>query len=177
MTTPIPTPLVNQTHLRNDVRNGFRRLAIFRRSAGMPVASLPGDNSTLALLQIGNQEIYGNNTKTAGIPMSIVTFIKELLKDVYTTSAHTEVLKHAEADALIQAFNTSVKATSATMYVDRKPCGFCSGKNFSGGSLKRLFPLVGLQNLTMWAPDESGKIACINFYASGSGIKNTVKRF
>lgn len=177
MTTPDPTLLVNQTHLRSDVRDGFRRLALFRRAINIPAAKMQGDNSTLALLKIGNQEIYGSNTKTAGLPMSTVHFIRELLKDMYTTSAHTEVLKHAEADVFIGAFNKSIKAQSATMYVDRKPCGFCSGRNFSGGSLKRLFPLIGLQNLTMWAPDERGKIARITFYASDTRVKNIVKRF
>ena len=177
MTTSTNIPLVNQTHLKTDVLEGFRRLALFRRSVNLPIATQKGDNHTVALLKIAGQHIYGSNTSTGGLPMYTVRFVKELLKDSFGTAAHMEVLKHAEADALITAFDKNIKANSAVMYVDRKPCDFCGGKNFSGGSLKRLFPLVGLQELTMWAPDEHGKIACINFYSYDTGIKNKVVRF
>lgn len=176
-TTPHPAILVNQTHLNNDVMDGFKRLALFRKSINMPTASQAGDKSTVALLKIGSQHVYGSNSSTTGLPMYTIRFVKELLSDVYGKSSHMEVLKHAEADALISAFDKGIKAYSATMYVDRKPCGFCSGRDFNGGSLKRLFPLLGLQTLTMWAPDETGKIARFNFYAPDSGIKNKVERF
>ncbi len=169
--------LVNQSHIGRDELDGFRRLALFRRSVNMPIANQPGDGSTVALLKVNNQLIYGSNTGTSGLPMYTVNFVKQLLKDVYGNSSHMEVLKHAEADSLITAFDKGIKATFATMYVDRKPCGFCSGRNFNGGSLKRLFPLIGLQNLTMWAPDETGKIARFNFYAPNLGLKNKVERF
>ncbi len=105
--------------------------------------------------------------------MNTIRTIRELLKDCYGTSAHLEVLKHAEADTLIQAFNKNIQAKSAVMFVDRKICGWCAGKSFSGGSIRRLFPLIGLQVLEIWTPDDNGLIGKLTIYAPESNRKNT----
>ncbi len=61
--------LVNQDQISKHVQHYFRDLAIFRREIGIVSQGTTFDKSTVALLKIGNQSIYGSNTSTVGLNM------------------------------------------------------------------------------------------------------------
>ncbi len=129
-------------------------LARFRRELDLPVAGSKDDVSTLAKLEIGGEDIFGINRKAAGAPLEDLKLFGEIAKDVNRPlkGAHPRVLLHAEADTLFQAFNKGVSAERATLFVDRKLCGFCDK------SLRNLLPTVGLKELDVIAPNDVGDL-------------------
>jgi deoxycytidylate deaminase len=62
--------------------------------------------------------------------MSALNSVKEILKDDQGKSADPVVLTHAESDAIISACEKGLNSDTAKMFVDRKLCGFCGGKDF-----------------------------------------------
>jgi len=140
------------------IKKNFLKLENFRKETNMPAINHPDNRSTIALLIINNREFWGANKATAGITDKMKDDLKALLKDENSRSAHSVVLTHAEVDAIVAAHYKNMNADSAEMYVDRKLCGFCAGKDFNAGSLRRLLPLLSLQILKVYTPDENGNI-------------------
>jgi hypothetical protein len=140
-----------------NIRQYFDKIEDFRKTTSLPPISNHDNHSTLALLVTDQHvEVWGINRKTAGIPVETMKAVKEVLRDSEGKSAHPVVLTHAESDALISACQKGINSTEARMFVDRKLCGFCGGKDFNGGSLRRLLALINCTRLTVYTPDGEG---------------------
>lgn len=138
--TITPTPAQNAE---------FADLAAQRVQLGLVAAGSSNDTHTIAKLIIGGTVIYGINSGTGGRTFSDLKFYNELAKCCNPSGkgAHQEVLKHAEADTIFQAYDKGLTATTAVMYVDRPLCGFCNQ------SLKNMLCLAGIQTLTWYGPN------------------------
>lgn len=136
----------------------FQEMEIFRQSITLPEARTLQGLPTISKLEIPNVDrvIYGvsrSSTSPSGISREEIANLKSLLEELYGTAPHRVVVEHAEADAIIDAWNNNITAETATMYADRPLCHFCAG------SLRRLIPLIGLQQLTVYQlQPESGTI-------------------
>lgn len=163
----------NWSRLPKELQSQFKKLSEFRTSTNMRVINHPNNLSTVALLVINNREFWGINKSTAGVSSRLVEDLKTVLKDDNGVSAHRAVLSHAEADAIVDACNKHMNAQTAKMFVDRKLCGFCGGPNLNGGSLRRLLPLLNLQTLKVYCPDETGNIVEVTLQKSFTFKSNT----
>lgn len=63
---------------------------------------------------------------------------------MYGVSPHRAVMEHAEADAIVAAWNRNLAAATGILYTDRPLCGFCAT------SLRRLLPLLWMEQLTVY---------------------------
>ncbi|WP_414091596.1 hemagglutinin repeat-containing protein [Rhizobium sp. BR 314] len=115
-------------------RAGFNDLATFRVQLGLPPAGTAADKSTLAVIEINGQKIYGVNAH--GQPVSGVNAISST---------------HAEIDALnqIKQQGISVYGQDLTLYVDRAPCAACG----TNGGIRSMVEQLGLKQLTVVGPD------------------------
>jgi filamentous hemagglutinin len=109
-------------------------LANFRKDLGLPPAGSAADKSTLAVIEVNGQKIYGINAH--GQPVSGVNAISAT---------------HAEIDALnqIKQQGINVSGQNLTLYVDRTPCLAC-GPN---GGIRSMVEQLGLKQLTVIGPD------------------------
>lgn len=140
------------------IQDAFTDLKAFRKDSGAVPTSNDKGNPTFVRLDIDGETVYGSNTSAGGRPMEQVKMMKQLLKEVYGVAPHMEVMKHAEADALLDAYSKGLKGREAVLYVDKALCTWCGGKDGTGGSLKRLLPLLGIEKLTVWTMDETGQV-------------------
>ncbi|NTI46829.1 hypothetical protein G6L94_00720 [Agrobacterium rhizogenes] len=115
-------------------RIGFNDLATFRVQLGLPPAGTAADKSTLAVIEINGQKIYGVNAH--GQPVSGVNAISST---------------HAEIDALnqIKQQGIDVSGQNLTLYVDRTPCAACG----TNGGIRSMVEQLGLKQLTVVGPD------------------------
>ena len=108
----------------------------------------------MALLEIGGRTLYGMNAQGAGMPRRFREFFSELAPEVAGKGfalGSTGHLSHAEADALIQAYDRGLtrEHKAARMYVDREVCSrYCMNR----GGLPRLLLLVGIDQLHVYDP-------------------------
>jgi deoxycytidylate deaminase len=114
-------------------RTGFDDLARFREELGLPPAGSAADKSTLAVVEVNGQKIYGINAH--GQPITGVNAISRT---------------HAEIDALNQLKQSGINVTgkNLTLYVDRAPCAAC-GPN---GGIRSIVEQLGLNQLTIIGP-------------------------
>jgi hypothetical protein len=141
--------------LLGQLRQDFEVIAGFRSTVTLPPARTASGNPTISRLDIMGQEVYGVSTSAASPSRSReeIAAMQELVREAYGTAPHIVAMEHAEADAIISAFNNNLSATAAIMHVDRPLCGFCST------SLRRLLPLIGMRNLTIYQlVPETGEI-------------------
>ena len=125
----------------------FDELAKFRSELTLPPARLEGGNPTIAKIEIAGTYEYGvnyNKSTTPSRPKAEIEHMHEVVKQEYNTNVTDAVIEHAEADAIISAFNNNLKADTASLYVDRPLCNFCKS------SLKNLLPLLELKTLTVF---------------------------
>ena len=115
-------------------RAGFDDLAKFRAELGLPPAGSVADKSTLAVIEVNGQKIYGVNAH--GQPVSGVNAISST---------------HAEIDALnqIKQQGIDVSGQNLTLYVDRAPCAACG----TNGGIRSMVEQLGLRQLTVIGPD------------------------
>jgi RHS repeat-associated protein len=108
-------------------------LASFRKDLGLPPAGSPSDKSTLAMMEVDGQKIYGINAH--GQPVSGVNAISKT---------------HAEIDVLnqIKQQGIDVRGQNLTMYVDRDPCLAC-GQN---GGIRSMASQLEIKQLTVIGP-------------------------
>lgn len=113
---------------------GFDDLAKFRKDLGLPPAGSAVDKSTLAVIEVNGQKIYGVNAH--GQPVTGVNAISAT---------------HAEIDALnqIKQQGIDVSGKSLTLHVDRTPCAAC-GPN---GGIRSMVEQLELKQLTVVGPD------------------------
>jgi hypothetical protein len=106
----------------------------FRKDLGLPPAGSSLDKSTLAVLEINGQKIYGINAH--GQPVSGVNSISKT---------------HAEIDVLnqIKQQGIDVVGESLTLYVDRQPCRACD----QNGGIRSMVRQLGLKELSVVGPD------------------------
>ena len=113
---------------------GLDDLAQFRDELGLPPAGSAADRSTLAVVEVNGQQIYGINGH--GQPVTSVNAISRT---------------HAEIDALnqIQQRGIDVSGQDLTLYVDRTPCTACN----QNGGIRSMVEQLGLNQLTVIGPD------------------------
>jgi filamentous hemagglutinin len=113
---------------------GFNDLANIRKELGLPPAGSAADKSTLAVIEVNGEKIYGINAH--GQPVKGVNAISST---------------HAEIDALnqIKQKGLDVRGQNLTLYVDRMPCAAC-GQN---GGIRSMMQQLGLNQLTVIGPD------------------------
>lgn len=105
------------------------KLALKRKELGLPPAGSAGDNSTVALLKIGEKEYFGVNGSLQKPKMP------------YTASPINNITKyHAEGNAVQNAINGGSRglAKTAELWVDRAPCYACGTSNGIGSLAKGL---------------------------------------
>ncbi|SDJ07357.1 filamentous hemagglutinin, partial [Pseudomonas flavescens] len=109
-------------------------LADFRKDLGLPPAGSSLDKSTLAVLEVNGQKIYGINAH--GQPVSGVNSISKT---------------HAEIDVLNQVKQQGINVIgeSLTLYVDRQPCRACD----QNGGIRSMVRQLGLKELSVVGPD------------------------
>jgi filamentous hemagglutinin len=136
-------PSIQSQALRNNVlarlatKGGaasFDDLAKFREELGLPPAGSAADKSTLAVIEVNGQKIYGINAH--GQPVSGVNAISST---------------HAEIDALnqIKQQGIDVSGQNLTLYVDRTPCAACG----TNGGIRSVVEQLNLNQLTVIGPD------------------------
>jgi hypothetical protein len=130
------------------VHTVFDEIEQFRQQVTLPEARTLRGIPTIARLDIPRQRpFYGvsrSSLAPSGISSEQVVLIQQLLKELYEIPAHRVVLEHAEADAIITAWNRNIFSPTGILYTDRPLCGFCAA------SLRRLIPLVQMQQLTVY---------------------------
>ncbi|WFU04559.1 hemagglutinin repeat-containing protein (plasmid) [Rhizobium sp. CB3171] len=111
----------------------FDDLAKFRSELGLPPAGSAADKSTLAVIEINGQKIYGINAH--GQPVTGVNAISST---------------HAEIDALnqIKQRGIDVSGQNLTLYVDRAPCAACG----TNGGIRSMVEQLGLKQLNVVSP-------------------------
>jgi len=126
----------------------FNSIAQFRLDLELPAAGSAADNQTIAKLHIKGRVFWGGNSGTLGPSFETRKLYNEAAKccNASGAGAHQETLKHGEADALFQAYDKHITSDQATMYVDRKLCGFCRT------NLKNLLCLLKMQKLIWIGP-------------------------
>jgi hypothetical protein len=126
-------------------------LARERKSLGLPPAGSKEDESTLVKFVVSGKTIWGINKGTAGLAEEKLAEYNQLAAccNPQGNVAHEQVTWHAEADAIFQAFDKKIMASSGVMYCDHKLCGFC------GKSLRNLLCLIGLKTLTWIGPSKT----------------------
>ena len=126
----------NGVKIEGIAATGFSDLAKIKRELGLPNAGSVADKSTLAVVEVNGQKIYGINAH--GQPVSGVNAISS---------------NHAEIDTLnqIKQNGLDVSGQSLTLYVDRTPCVACD-KN---GGIRSMAEQLGLKQLTVVGPDGS----------------------
>ena len=110
------------------------RLSSFRDDLGLPPAGSAGDRSTVAVMEINGQQVFGINAHG---------------QDVSGVNAISRT--HAEIDVLnqLQQQNIDVTGQSLTMHVDRQPCRACD----QNGGIRSMVRQLGLRELTVIGPD------------------------
>lgn len=110
----------------------LRELAVRRQLFGLPPAGSPADRATLAKLETGGQEFWGENAhgRTVGLVVNAIS------------------RTHAEADVFEQARVAGVRATTARLVVDRELCRAC-GRN---GAVRSMACQIGIEQLEIITP-------------------------
>ena len=116
------------------VSSRFDELAQFRQSKGLPAAGSTGDDSTAALLEVGDETFKGLNGA-----------FQHTLERVNPIT-----LTHAEANVVQQAVDAGLKGTAsvARMFVDRAICVPCGPKS----GLRSLARNLGVDELIVYSP-------------------------
>jgi hypothetical protein len=142
----IPGTRITDTVMLAYLRRTFGEIAEFRRGVTLPPARTASGNPTISRLDIAGEEVYGASISAASPSRTReeVRIMQELIEGVYGTAPFGVVMEHAEADAIISAFNRNLSAESAFMHVDRPLCGFCES------SLRRILPLINMRELTIY---------------------------
>lgn len=110
----------------------FGHLQGLRRRDGVPIRGEPGwDAFTRARLDVGGASFDGP---------------KEMEKE-RQPGIHPVAMRHAEANAILNAKRAGVSGGDATVYVDKAPCNWCKQ------SLKGLARWLGCDKLTVVTPD------------------------
>ncbi len=93
------------------LNGGFEGLASFRNELDLPEAGTPTDKSTLAVLELDGEQIYGINAHGQRV-----------------TGVNAISATHAEIDVLKQVSDSGVDVSGRELflYVDRTPCTACS---------------------------------------------------
>jgi MafB19-like deaminase len=115
------------------------KLAAKRKELGLPPAGAAGDDATVALLKVGNQEFYGLNGSVQNP------------KNPFTAGPINNITKfHAEGNAVQNAIDAGAKGMGkeAEMWVDRALCGACGQSNGIGSLAKGL----GVDQITVHSP-------------------------
>jgi hypothetical protein len=120
-----------------DIAAKFQELAKFREELGLPVAGSKNDGSTIAKLEIGNNEFFGINSGSDPNPRRVVTLKVNIISKT-----------HAEADVMQQAFDAGIRGGRARLIVDRDLCRSC-GQN---GGVKGMAKQLGLEELEVISP-------------------------
>jgi hypothetical protein len=137
--------LIQQNRPASEV---FQQIAQFRRELGLPAVRGVPDEPTVALLNINGRSFWGSSSANA--PLEYQRFMAELARAQGHPQATWQALRHAEADTLIQAFNSgaTTNARSAVLHVDRELCGWCSQR----GGLDNLLRTIGLDEIRVVTP-------------------------
>jgi hypothetical protein len=112
----------------------FEELASFRKELGLPEAGSQLDKSTIAMMKVNGEKIYGINAH--GQPVSGVNAISKT---------------HAEIDVLnqIKQKGYDVQGKDLVLYVDRTPCTACD----TNGGIKSMVKQLDLKSLTVISPN------------------------
>ena len=150
--------------LPSRVTQSFDELTNFKKELYSKQPDL-AKGATVARLEIGEKVVYGTNSGGAGRATKDIKMMKELLKQVQEKAPHQTTMFHAETDALLEAYSKGLSGKEASLFVDRKLCGFCGGATGEVGSLRQILPLLGIEKLTIWAPDAQGVIRSFTMMA------------
>jgi len=139
------------TRARRGADEAFESLARLRRDLDIPAASAD-DAFTLSRLNIdGKAPIFGINGGVSGSD-EIARTLQQLAAELGHKGPTFQLLRHAEGDALLQAFNRSVgPGRRATLFVDNT--FVCQGCKSGLNNMRRL---LGLEELTV--VDRAGNI-------------------
>lgn len=125
----------------------FDDIASFRQSLGLPAAGTEaGKKWTVARLDVDGTQIYGLN---GGLPGAddAAKFLQDLAHASGRKGPTTQFVRHAEGDALVQAFNRGIgEGKNLVLYVDAVPCRFCQN------SFENMRRLMGAESLTVLGP-------------------------
>lgn len=124
----------------SDLRTAMGFLRAERRRDNIPLRSeeVPGQRQfTVARLDIGGESLVG---KSYGKTQADIAERAPGVK-------FKQVLRHAEAHAIAQAKRKGITAKTATLYVDRPPCGWCRD------ALPHLARWLGVDRLKLMTPD------------------------
>jgi hypothetical protein len=124
-----------------------------RQARGMPAAGSPGDNATLAYVEVAgssspvfasNSDSYSYNFPTVGTGPGQVPAGQGI---------NVQAQTHAEIKAMIHAVQSgvSLRGKSITIFTDRDPCSFCD-KSRGIENAARVF---GVTSVTIWCPSGS----------------------
>ena len=103
----------------------FRSLERMRSELGLPAAGSSLDVFTLSRLDVDGRSFFGIS---GGLPNAdgVARTLQQMAADLGPKGPTFQLIRHAEGDALVQAFNSGVgNGKRATLYVDRTPCTGC----------------------------------------------------
>jgi len=139
-----PNTFVHDT-LPKNVSTAFDDLEKTRKSLSVAPSGSEGDKSTLAKYISPQGESFGSNGSTGGRPFVPREDIRRMIKEMYGKAPGQTTMGHAEADALLDAYNKGLISDNGVLVVDRKLCGFCNS------SLKNLLPFLNIKRLTIYS--------------------------
>lgn len=114
----------------------FQPLADYRLQLGLPQAGSEEDQSTIALLEIGEFSFFGINASSNPNRRTITLRVNPISRT------------HAEADAFQQALDSGLKGGRARLIADRDLCRAC-GQN---GGVKGMARQLDLDELEVISP-------------------------
>lgn len=131
--------------LPNEISNTFESLEKERLGLGLPPAGSDTDKSTLAKFISPQGESMGSNGRTGGRPFEEREAIRIMIKEIYSKAPGQTAMGHAEADALLDAYNKGLTGENGVLVVDRRMCGFCNS------SLKNILQFLHIETLTIYS--------------------------
>jgi hypothetical protein len=139
------------------IRNKFVTLANESREVSTPLLNHAGNHSTAALLNINNVYFWGINNVALALTPQDLHDLKAIFKNENSLSTYAPFVVHPETDAILKAFKQKITADRATMFVYRKQCNICAGREFNSTHLRRLLPILSLKELTLYTTNSLGK--------------------
>ena len=149
------------------IRSKFVKLASESREINAPLLNHAGNHSTLALLNINKVYFWGVNNLGSALALGDLHDLRAIFK-----GQNSPFPLHPEADAILKAFKQKMSADRATMFVYRKQCNICAGREFNAMHLRRLLPILSLKELTVYTTNSMGRITKLVLSPFSSNISH-----
>jgi len=132
-----------------EVMKQYADIADYRKTEGLPAFDpANGETGTVAKVVSDGKASYGENTSLRSKGFELRKRGFELIKHRYPKAkswSQVNFLTHAEAHALLEAWQSGNLGKNVSMFVDRLTCNMCEG------GLPKLLTALGVEKITIFS--------------------------